>query len=184
MLTEGLEIFATGATTGLVTVVTLGATFTVGAGVGVVAVTTAAESVGVEGVTVRVDLTTVVVVVGSTVVVGCSWVTPAASRTVGLAETGEMDVHSNAPLMGSASEPTNTTRRNWRPVNGAVATRRTVTMNVLKLLNGECPCCVFILCSLDIQNQGPLYVISTTTQLSFSSPVRRNRRVIGAKCGK
>jgi len=94
-----------------------------------------------------------------------------------------MDVHSNAPLMGSASEPTNTTRRNWRPVNGAVATRRTVTMNVLKLLMVSA-LAVFSYCAVWIfRIKAPLRHLNNNPTF-FSSPVRRNRRVIGAKCGK
>jgi hypothetical protein len=82
-----------------------------------------------------------------------------------LADTGEIDDQSNAPLNGTASEPTRTTRRIWRALIGAVATRRTLVAQFLNPLFDVNPCVVFMPSSLEKQNQSGLYVISTSTQL-------------------
>jgi hypothetical protein len=82
-----------------------------------------------------------------------------------LADTGEIDDQSNAPLNGTASEPTRTTRRIWRALIGAVATRRTLVAQFLNPLLDVNPCVVFMPSSLEKQNQSGLYVISTSTQL-------------------
>jgi hypothetical protein len=81
-----------------------------------------------------------------------------------LADTGAIEVQRSAPLKGNAIEPTSAILRTWRPVNGAVATRRVTERKSLKLLRIGYPCVFFMPSSLEIQNQGPPYAVSKSPQ--------------------